>query len=330
MKRTLLALVATGLAALSAEAKELTVYTDRPLERFQPIAEKFTRETGVGVNFVSLSYADMVKRLDAEGEATPADLLIVKDLVYLGELSESGRFQPMQSQIVANSVAPAMRHPENLWTALTFRARTIVYAADRVDPLSISKYEDLAGSEWEGRLCLRTSRGSYNEALVAHLVALHGKEAAKRIVEGWVANLATDVFPNDTAQIEAIANGVCDVGIVNSYYLANLVKNRPSLPVKILFAEQDGRGVHANGSGIGITKQSKSREFAARFIEALLTNEAQLAISSAHMDYPAKLGLAPDTLIRDWGSFKIDALNWSEISREVPVAREIFREVNYK
>jgi iron(III) transport system substrate-binding protein len=330
MKKTYLALIALcGLVALPAFAG-ITVYTDRPLERFQPIADKFKADTGVEVTLVGLAYGDMIKRLDAEGDSTPADLLMVKDLVFLGEMSNAGRFQPMQSTLVQSAIAPAMRHPANLWTAVTFRARTLVYASDRVQPSELATYEDLAKPEWKSRLCLRTSKGGYNEALVASLVANNGKADAKRTVQGWMSNLAADVFPNDTSLMEAMTNGTCDVGIVNSYYLGQLLKSRPNFPVKILFANQDGKGVHTNGAGIGIAKQSKNKEMAARFIEALLTDEAQLSISSGHMDYPAKVGLLPNTLIREWGTFKMDNLNWSDIAREVPVAKEIFSEVNYK
>jgi len=329
MKIRLLSLLSLLLASPALGAG-ITVYTDRPLERLQPIADKFKSDTGTEVNLVGLAYADMVKRLDSEGDATPADLLMVKDLVLLGEMANAGRFQAMQSTLVRGAISSAMRHPENLWTAITFRARTLVYAADRVQPSQISTYEDIAKPEWKGRLCLRTSKGGNNEALVAHLVAVNGKADAKRTVQGWMTNLAAAVFPNDTSLMEAMANGTCDVGIVNTYYLGQLLKNRPSFPVKVLFANQNGRGVHTNGAGIGIAKQSKNRELAARFVEALLSDEAQLSISSGHMDYPAKIGLRPNTLIKDWGTFKVDSLNWSEISRFLPAAKEIFKEVDYK
>lgn len=313
---------------MSLEANALTVYTDRPTARVEIIAKVFTQETGEPVTIVELAYPALKKKLQEEPSAE-ADLMFVKDLVYLADLSTGGFLQPTNSNFVAQSVDPSRRDPNGLWQATSMRARTMVYAVGRVNPAELFTYEDLASTKWEGRLCVRTSKSSYNDGLIGFLLETYGSEKAKSILKGWVKNLAAPVFPNDTAIIEAIANGQCDVGVVNSYYLAGVLQQNPNFPVGIFFANQKEGGVHVNGAGIGILKRSTKAELATKFIEILYRDEIQLALSSSHLEYPAKKGLLPNTFIKNWGEFLTSSLNWNTIGKRASEARKLAEEVGY-
>lgn len=328
MKKMMLSLFGLLVFASVAQA-DLTLYTDRPTARLQPAADAFHARTGQKVNIVEASYDQLMARLQAEGAGTPADLLFVKDLVYLGEVADKGMFQAMPSTRAAAQVASAMRHPQNHWVAVTYRARTLAYDPTRVDIRTISSYEDLADAKWAGRLCLRTSKGGYNEALTAQLIAKNGAQRTQTLLKGMIDNLAAPVFPNDTALLQAIAAGTCDIGIVNHYYLAQLHAQNPNFPVKIHFLDQNKGGTHVNGSGIGILKTSRQAALAQQFIDLLLSREFQLQISAGHFDYPAVMGLAPTSLIRNWGTFRASDANWQDVSRFVPTARNLFRQVGY-
>lgn len=327
--KKLLGFAIGSLMTVAAQAATLTLYTDRPTARLLPVAEAFQKQTGAKVVIVELAYKDLLKKLQTEGDSSPADLIFTKDLVFQAELAKLGWFQAMDSKSVETKVAQAMRDPKNLWTAVSFRARTLVYDPSRTDVSGINSYEDLAKPELAGRLCLRTSSNSYNEALVAHFIHNWGYEKTKEVLTGMVENLATEVAKGDTALIENIANGVCELGIANHYYLAQLVAQKPNFPVKVKFLDQNGRGTHVNGSGIGIAKTSKSPTLAAQFIELLLTDSVQLAISESHFDYPVATHLAPTSLIKDWGTFKFDSANWSAIGEEVENGKKLVKEVGY-
>lgn len=325
-------LMSFALSLLMAPAAfaDLTIYTDRPTDRVRPVAEIFTAKTGQKVNIVEEAYPALLKRIETEGANSPADLIFTKDLVFLSELARKGHFQAFQSSTIVHSVDSSMRDPQNLWTAISKRARTIMYNPNRVQASELSTYEDLADIKWAGRLCLRTGKGSYNEALVASLIVNNGAAKAKEIVAGWVENLAVDPFPNDTKMLEAVANGICDVAIANTYYLAGIIAQNPQFPVKAYFANQNNTGAHINGSGIGVAATSKQAALASQFIEILLQDDVQLSLTGAHYEYPAKINLLPSTLIREWGGFKADSANWSVIGDEAAAARSLIQEVEYK
>lgn len=317
-------------ASLSASATTLTVYTDRAAARLAPIAEAFKNATGADVNVVELPYADMMARIEAEGSANAADLLFVKDLVFLADLKNRDLLQPLTSDALNNRVLPQMKDKDNKWIGITFRARTLVYDPSRVSPTELSSYEDLATDDWAGRVCMRTSKGTYNVALIANFVQNHGEAEAKNLTDKILSNLAADVFPNDTAMMTAIANGVCDVGIANTYYLGQMLSQNPNFPIKPLFANQNSTGVHTNGTGIGVTKNSKNAALAEKFISTLLDEPAQLHLSSAHMEYPAAVNVSANTVINTWGSFKVDQTNWSDLGPHIPAANNIIKELEYK
>lgn len=318
------------MTVTSQASDKIVLYTDRPTARLQPAADKFFQETGVVVEIVEKAYPQILAQLNAEGESTPADLVMVKDLVFLSELSGQGLLKPYASETITSKVAESMRDPQNLWTAVSYRARTIAYNVNKVSPQELSTYEDLADVKWAGRLCLRTSNHNYNEALVADLISRNGYEVAKNIVDGWVQNLAVDPIKGDTAILEQMASGVCDVAIVNHYYLAQLVAQNPNFPVKIFFANQGQGSVHTNGTGIGILKYSKNEALATKFMETLLDDQINLDMSTGHFEFPAVKYLAPASLIKDWGTFSVPMMNWSVIGESVPAARQLFSEVGYK
>ena len=195
------------------------------------------------------------------------------------------------------------------WFGLSVRARTLVYAADRIDADELKGYEDLADPRWKGRLCLRTSKKVYNQSLVATMVERLGENKTEQILDGWVSNLAAPVFSNDTRAMEAVAAGICDVTVVNTYYFGRLQKKSPNNGLKIFWANQGGSGVHINISGAGVTRYAKNKEAAIDFLEWMSTEEAQHIIADSNMEYPANASVNPSEQVAGWGKFEADKLN---------------------
>ena len=183
-----------------------------------------------------------MQRLKAEGANTPADVLITVDAGNLWYAASQGLLQPIDSATLKANIPAHLRDPGNQWFGLSVRARTIFYNTQKVKPEALSTYEALAEPQWKGRLCLRTSKKVYNQSLTAMMIEEHGAAKTEQIVKGWVANLATDVFADDTKMLEAIGAGQCDVGIANTYYFGRLQAKKPNLPVAVFWANQNGTG----------------------------------------------------------------------------------------
>ncbi len=302
-----LALCAVFSAPLQAE--ELVVYTARNEQLIKPLFDAYTKETGVKITFVTDKEGALMQRLKSEGRNTPADMLITVDAGNLWQAAQEGLLKPVKSEVVEKNIPAHLRDPNNQWFGLSVRARTLFYNTQKLKPADLKGYEDLADPKWKGRLCLRTSKKVYNQSLVAMMIAEHGAVKAEQIVRGWVDNLATQPFPDDTKMMEAVAAGQCDVGIANTYYYGRLMEKSPKLPLGIFWANQEGSGVHVNISGAGVTKFAKHEKEAVKLLEWLSSGKAQNLFADVNLEFPANPQIKPDATVAAWGTFKGNSIN---------------------
>jgi iron(III) transport system substrate-binding protein len=325
--------LAAGLlltAACSRPPTELVVYSSRNEQLIKPMFDRYTAETGQAIQFVTGDSGALIERLAAEGANSPADLLLTVDAGDLWQAAERNLLQPVESEILEANIPAHLRDPENRWFGISVRARTIVYSPERVDAAELSGYADLADPKWRGRLCLRTSKSVYNQSLIATLIAEHGEEKTEQIVRGWVENLAASPFSNDTRLMEAIAAGQCDLGIVNTYYFGRLQRDNPEIPLKLFWADQDGRGVHVNISGAGVTAYAPHATQARRFLEWLSQPEAQALFAGANLEYPASRAVAPDDRVAAWGAFKASELNVAQAGEQQSAAVRLMDRAGFR
>ena len=288
-------------ACSGSDGETLHVYSGRHYD-IEKAFELYEEETGVNIEFLTGNDAALRERIEAEGEDTEADAYITVDAGNLATAAADGLFQPLDSEILQTAIPAELSDPDGYWYALTLRARTIVYNSDLLDESDVpTTYEELAEPEWEGRICLRDSTNVYQQSLVASLIANLGEDEALRIVEGWAAN--AEILSNDVLILETVADGRdCEVGITNHYYLGRMLEEDPDFPVDLVWVDQDGRGVHVNISGGGVTKYSEQPELARQFLEWLATDGQDVLVSANH-EYPANPSVPPEPLItREFGT----------------------------
>ncbi|HCY63017.1 MAG TPA: Fe(3+) ABC transporter substrate-binding protein [Oxalobacteraceae bacterium] len=332
--KSLSTLLAASIAALSfaspAFADEVVVYSARIEQLIKPLFDAYTKQTGTTIKFVTDKEGPLLEKLKAEGANTPADLLITVDAGNLWQAAHEGLLRPVKSTVLNTNIPAHLRDPGNQWFGLSVRARTIFFNKDKVKPEELSTYEDLASPKWKNRLCLRTSKKVYNQSLVAMMIAEHGEAKTEQIVKGWVGNLATDVFSDDTKMLEAIGAGQCDVGIANTYYYGRLIEKKPSLPIGIFWANQKTGGVHVNVSGAGVTKHARNPAGAQKLIEWLSSEQAQNLYTDAGMEYPVNPKVKPDPVLVSWGSFKPNLINVSKAGELQATAVKLMDRAGYK
>jgi iron(III) transport system substrate-binding protein len=201
------------------------------------------------------------------------------------------------------------------------RARAIVYATERVEPSELGSYEDLAGAQWQGRVCVRSSSNIYNQSLVAGMLATQGAKKTAQWLQGFVANFAKPPQGGDRDQIKAVAAGRCDVALVNSYYFGAMVQSDNEAEraaadkVAIFWPNQAGRGTHVNVSGAGITAASTQVATASALIEFLARDESQRWYAETNNEYPVRDDVPTSDLLASWGPFKADQLPVVELGK---------------
>ena len=309
---------------------ELTIFTSRQPQLLEPIIENFSQETGIKVNLLSGNAQELMERIDIEGDKSKADIFMTVDAGVLWQATERNIFSKTDSNILKDNVPSYLRDPDGQWFGLSKRARTIVFSNDQFSQNDFSSYEDLANPKWKGKLCLRTSKKVYNRSLIASMIDAYGFEQTQNVVSGWISNLATEVFSNDTNALKAVSSGQCGVTIVNTYYLARLLDDSKYDNLELFWANQSGRGVHVNISGAGIVKTSKNKENAQKLLEYLSSNSAQDLYASANKEYPVLKEADIADSIKDWGVFIEDDINVSKLGSLQKEAVFLAQEAGYK
>jgi iron(III) transport system substrate-binding protein len=299
----------TLFTADASRAEEVVVYSARMEQLIKPMFDAFTKDTGIGVKFVTDKEGALLARLKAEGKNTPADMLITTDAGNLWEAAREGLLRPVESKTLEANIPAYLHDPQNQWFGLSVRARTIIYNTQKVKPSDLSTYEALAEPKWKGRLCLRTSKKVYNQSLVAMMIAEHGEAKTEQVVKGWVANLAIDPLSDETKAMEFVAAGQCDITLANTYYYGRLMEKNPSLPLAIFWPNQAGSGVHVNISGAGVTRYAHNVPAAIKLLEFLSSEKAQNLFADVNMEYPVNPKVKPDPLVASWGTFKQNRIN---------------------
>jgi iron(III) transport system substrate-binding protein len=320
------------LATTPVLAQELNVYSHRQPELIQPLVDAFTAETGIAVN-VAFVDKGMAERLQAEGDRSPADLVLTVDIARLLQIVEADVLQPVQSDVLETNIPEALRDPNDLWFGLTSRARIVYASKDRVAPGEVTTYEDLASEKWRGRICSRSGLHDYNVALLGAVIAHYDEATATTWAEGLKANLARKPDGGDRDQVKAIAAGECDIAIGNTYYMGQMLADPEQVPaaesVNIVFPTFANGGTHLNISGIAMTKSAPNRENALKFMEWLSGDAAQKIYAETNHEYPVKPGVERSALVQSWGEFTADGKTLAEIAAQRPAAVKIMETVDF-
>ena len=309
-----------SLMPLTSQAQEeVNLYSARIEALIKPLLDQFTEQTQIKVNLVTGNADELLQRLQREGRNTPADVLLTTDAGRLHRAMEADLVQSIQSDTLAAQVPASYREPNGYWYGLSLRARPIMYAVDRVDPATLSTYEDLAQAKWNGKVCTRSSDNIYNQSLVASMIAADGSAETEQWAKGLVQNFARPPQGGDRDQIKAVAAGQCDIAIANTYYLAGMLTGQDKAEqsaakkIGVFWPNQQDRGTHINVSGAAVTKHAQHRDNAVKLLEFLTSDQAQEWYAQANGEYPLRDSTPIGETLEQWGDFKADNLNMGKL-----------------
>jgi iron(III) transport system substrate-binding protein len=302
------AFVGVVLATSGSSSDELVLYSARSHYGEEKPFEDFAKEKGIDLTIRGGSASELYERLRSEGSNTPADVLITVDAANLWRAQEAG---------IIDS-----------WKPLTERARTIMRSTERVGPDDVTTYEGLGDPRWKGKLCLRSGTSEYNVSFVADRLAKDGRATTERMLRRWMAN-DPKIFGSDTDVLDKIADGDCDVGLTNSYYLGRELADDPDFPVAPVWADQQGRGTHVNLSGLGVVANSDHPQEARELIDYLRQPAEQEIFAQNNHEFPVVRGAKPSKEIAQFGTFKRDPIDVARAGERLDEALKLMDEVGW-
>jgi len=330
------AAVAGSAFAVGVSADELNIYSARHYDSDQILYQAFTDETGIRINVLEGDSDQLIERMQREGVASPADVMLTVDAGRLWRAEQDGLFQSIESDVLNERLPESMRHPEGKWFGFSQRARVIFYNPENVDPSEITSYEDLADPRWQGEVCIRSSNNIYNQSLLASLIEHHGAEEAEAWAQGVVDNLARQPEGGDSDQIRGVAAGECNLAVANHYYYVRMLKGDSDSDremaenVALIFPNQDDRGTHVNVGGAGVVNNAPNRDNAILFLEFLASDTAQEILAARNYEFPVVANIDKDEILDSWGEFKKDNININLLGENNPEAIRIFDRVGWR
>ena len=343
MKRR--ALVKAGLAlgagvfiARRSEASStLNLYSARHYNTDEALYGNFADLSGIKINRIDAEPDPLVERLKAEADKSPCDVFITTDAGRIERARQLGLLQPVASEALMKAVPAHLRDPDNNWFGFSKRARVIVYNKEKVTAATAPQtYEDLADPKWKGKLLIRPSGHIYNQSLVGSLLAADGPEKTEAWAKGVAANLARPPRGGDTDQIKGVAAGEAEIAVANTYYYVTLMRSKKpedreiAAKLGVVFPNQSGRGTHVNISGGAVARHAPNKEAALRFLEYLVSPQAQRYFAEGNSEYPVVAGVDLSAELKSLGTFKEDQLNARVFAQNNAEALKIMDRAGWK
>ena len=326
-------MAAVAVALPGAQAQEVNLYTTREPGLMKPLIDGFTKATGIKVNSIFVKDG-LTERVAAEGAKSPADVLMTVDIGNLVDLVERGLTQPVNSPVLDKAVPANLRGKDGHWFTLSTRGRVLYAAKDLA--LKSFTYEELADPRWKGKVCIRSGQHPYNTALIAAFLAHHGEAKTEAWLRGVKANLARKATGGDRDVARDIMGGICDIGIANSYYVGLMRSGEGGADQKkwgdaidVILPTFEGGGTQVNISGAAIARHAPNRAAAQRFLEYLVSPDAQRIYAEVNYEYPVTAGAAVHPLIAAFGRLTVDPLSLTEVARLRATASKLVDKVGF-
>ncbi len=300
-----------------ASSEDLNLYSARQEVLMRDLISSFEKKTNIKVNIISAKANQLIEKIELEGRYTKADILLTVDIARLLEAKNKKLFKAIESNILKESVPREYRDEDNKWFGLSLRSRIFIYHKDRVSPKELKGYLSLMDKNWKSRILVRSSNNVYNQSLVSAMISNYGIDVTKKFLIGFRNNFARDPSGGDRDQIRAVISGEGDLALVNSYYYLKMKKNDKENKLKDLrlhFPADDKMKTHMNISGAGIIKYSKNYDNAVKFLEFLVTKEAQKIYADINLEYPIIDNLELSRFMSNYVYFDKDDLNLNKIA----------------
>ena len=294
MKRRLV-LVAAALASMaggcSGGRDALTIYSGREESLIAPLLEEFAESTGIGIDVRYADSVDLALLIAEEGSNTPADVFFSQSPGTVGYLDSRGMLADLDAEAL-DAVDSEFEASDGKWVGVTARQRVLVYNTEMVDAEDLpDSVLDLSDEQYAGEVAVAPTNASFQDFVTAMRQAI-GEDAARAWLEGMAAN-NSPIFADNSSIVAAVGRGEVPMGLVNHYYNYRALDEDPSQPsLNYVFPGND-IGALLIASTVSVIETTDHADEAARFVEFLLSRDAQEYFSEETFEYPLASGVEP-------------------------------------
>lgn len=278
-----------AFCASSDATGSITVYSGRSETLVADFFTEFESVSNIDVDVRYGDSAELAGQILTEGPATPADVFFSQDAGALGALANADLLAELPASTL-DRVSEQFRSSESKWVGTSGRVRVVVYNPELVanPPTNI---DALLDSKWQGQIGFAPTNASW-QSFVTALRVIRGEAEARTWLEGFAANKPV-AYEKNAAVRDAVNAGQVSIGLVNHYYLYELIaaEGDEAVVAKNQFMDSGDVGGLVNVAGMGVLADSKSAALANCLVSFALSEEGQNYFVERSYEYPLVAGI---------------------------------------
>jgi iron(III) transport system substrate-binding protein len=319
----------SGAATAPEQTTSLTIYSGRDERLVKPIMDRFARQTGIELEVRYASSTALATALVEEGRNSPADVYWSQEPGTLGLVGARGLLRRLPQQTVAK-VPARFSTRSRRWVGTSGRSRVLVYNTQALQAQQLPRSVwDLTDARWKGKIGIAPTNASF-QAFLGATINLHGEDRVRTWLRGLQEN-DVEFFPNNTSVVQAVGRGDVEVGLVNHYYLYNVLADTPNLPIRNHWFRDGDPGNLVLAAGAGIVSATSKPAVAQRFVDFLLSKWAQrfIARGPGAAEYPLIKGVPRRPGLRALTTIKGPRYNLGRLSADLAPAVRLLLETGF-
>jgi iron(III) transport system substrate-binding protein len=265
---------------------QLVVYSGRQKPLVEPLLEAFEKRTGVKVSARYAGSAELAQQLIEEGDRSAVDVFFSQDAGALGALSKQGRLKTLPASTLEH-VSPRFRATNGEWVGVSGRVRVLVYDPRKATAAELPKsIDEVTDDRWKSKVGFAPTNASF-QAFVTGLRVVKGDDGAKKWLEDFKSNQPKS-YDNNLAILDAVERGELELGLINHYYWYEKAHEigEAKMRSKLHFFGNGDPGGLINVAGAGVPKSTDRPAEAQKFVDFLLSPEAQTYFREETFEYP--------------------------------------------
>lgn len=321
---TVCALSASLIGSLAPAAeleKKVVIYSTHGEDMLELVADEFTKETGVQVDFINLK-GELADRVRAEKANPQSDIMYGAPSSVFIELKGENLFEA-STPSWAKDIDPIFKDAEGYWYGTIQTPVVMFYNTEVISKENAPKdWTDLAKSQYHGQLVFRNGLSSSARATYTSLLQQY--ERSNDLRGGWAFLKGVDAntkqyFGSGSLLFQSIGRKEAGISFaVLSEIIDNKIKN--NMPLEIIDAKS---GSPVITDGIALIKGAKNPHAAKAFLDFAGNAKIQALLANTFNrmpTHPAAIAASPkwmaDTTIKamdvDWGTLAAKQSEWMQ------------------
>ena len=268
------------LTSCGNESLEVNVYMPSPSGLNENYISQFEEETGINVNLFEGTTGEILARLESEKDNPIADVVVLaswSDGLNFKENNELLSFNPKNS----DKLYDGWKDNDNTLFGTSASALGVIYNTNVVASLD-ADWSDFSKSEYKDLICIPdgAKSGSFKDFMAGYMYAF-SSDRNNLDYSTWknIADNGLTIPGANKAALQAVTSGEKGIliGGVDYNAYSSIAKKEA---IKIYYPKS---GTLINPRPAMVLKSSKNQDNAKKFVEYLLSDNAQELVSNAYL-----------------------------------------------